>query len=89
MIVVKIELHSAQDKSISDRGTLIIDNIGGTDTKRNYRCRMFQAGAAERWGIKSLILGPQPIREAFVNDHSSKSQPIQSLVAKALKALDY
>lgn len=90
MIVVDITLHSAIDGRTENLGTMIIDNIGGTRTKGNYNCRMFKKGDVDRvGGARSLISKAKPIRSAQVLDHPRLAEPVHTLVAKALKAMNY
>ncbi len=89
MIIVKIELFGAQSGRIDDLGTLIIDNIGGTRTRGNYRCRAYRKGEIKKAGSGWGLPLAKPIREGFVHDHPRLAEPVQSLVLKAFKALNY
>lgn len=87
MIVVKIELHSAITHEQSNLGTLVIDNIGGTKTKGNYRCRMYRK--SDKNIYRQVLDGAKPIRECEIHNHPRLSNPVQSLVLKALKEMGY
>lgn len=87
MIVVKIELHSAVTSKVSSIGTLVIDNIGGTKNKGNYRCRMYRKNQDDIY--LRLVKGERPIRECEVLGHPRLTQPVQSLVFKALEKMNY
>lgn len=90
MIVVRVELHSAIDGRTEDLGTLVIDNVGGTRTRGDYRCRMYRKGDAERvGGARRLIPLAKPIREGRVEGHARLAEPVHGLVAKALKEMGY
>lgn len=92
MIVITIDLVSAvtvdNDQNL---GVLVIDNIGGTHKKGNYRCRMYRKGALKKAGGDSRIMVRNAIhtRSATVEGHNRISEPVQNLVAKALTALGY
>lgn len=86
MIVVKIELHSAVTHDVSNLGTLVIDNTGGTRTRANYRCRMYQKSKRP---LYEQIASERPFRESVVMDHAKQAEPVANLVAKALKNLGY
>ena len=86
MIVVPIELWSAISKEKTTLGTLVIDNISGGGPKRDYRVRMYKKSK------KTLVeqhRTEKPIREAKVLQHRAEAEPVQNLVAKALKQLGY
>lgn len=90
MIVVTVELHSAQDGRTEELGTMIIDNVGGTRTKGDYRCRMYRKGEVERVnGARRLPANSKPIREGEVLNHSRLSEPVHNLISKALKNMGY
>ena len=89
MIVIDIRLQSAishtRDRNL---GTLIIDNIGGTDARGDYRVRMFKSTGVVRKQAGEL-LATKPTRVGYVRGHRRKAEPVQNLVAKALKELGY
>lgn len=90
MIVCEVKLHSAIDGRTEDLGTLVIDNIGGTRSRGDYRCRMYKKGDAERvGGVRALLDKAKPTREGRVFNHARLAEPVHNLVAKALKDLGY
>ena len=90
MIVIKIELHSANTGRETDLGTMIIDNIGGTRTSGDYRCRMYKKGEVTRVnGAWRLFANSKPIREGFVFNHKRLQEPVQNLITKSLKEMGY
>lgn len=90
MIVVDIDLRSAVTGQRSTLNTLIVDNIGGTGSKGNYRCRMYRKGERARYHNDWEMAGhAKPIREARVEGHSRLAEPVGNLIAKALTALGY
>lgn len=66
-------------------GTLVIDNIGGTYTKRNYRARMFKKGMT----MADINAGHGQIREGQVLGHRAIAEPVQNLVLKSLLSMGY
>lgn len=80
MIVVKIELHSAITKKITTLGTMIIDNIGGTNERRNYRVRV---GNKKDVGNLSAIQ-TKPLRTGEVSNYPSLAYNVWRLVSRAL-----
>lgn len=86
MIVVKVELWSAVTGVTSNLGTLVIDNTGGTDSKANYRARMYKKSKKD---LRTQYATEKPIREGVVMGHARHAEPVQNLVAKALKQLGY
>lgn len=88
MIVVKIELHSAITGKLTNLGSMIINNDGtGTNLRGNYRARMYKS--SKRSVLNQHAQGHKPIRDVEIKDHPRESQPVQSLVLKALKAMGY
>ena len=88
MIVLPFMLASARTGRTTCKGTIIIDNIGGTDRARNYRVRAYAAGA-ERDGITAMIRHKRPFREGTITGHNSPALPVWVLAAKAMDALGY
>ena len=82
MIVVKIELHSAVTKQITLLGSMIIDNIGGTNTKGNYRVRVGRKTDAENLNQ----IAQNPLRIGEVNDYPRLAYNVWRLVFRALKS---
>lgn len=90
MLVVTVELHSAIDGRTEELGTMVIDNIGGSRTRGDYRCRMYKKGEAKRvGGARRLPANSKPTREGQVLNHARVAEPVQNLVSKALKELGY
>jgi len=90
MIVVKIELFSAITGKEKDLGTVVIDNIAGTGSLADYRCRAYPKGAIGRVGGGwKLPANAKPHRIAYVYGHARLKEPVGNLVAKAFKELGY
>lgn len=85
MLVIKVELHSAITGKISLLNTILIDNIGGTKSRGNYRVRSFRKGV----DVVATRARTGLLREGQVLDHPRLSQPVGNLLVKALKQLGY
>jgi hypothetical protein len=99
MIVVEIKLVSSisADRN-ADLGTLVIDNVTSVDDllkhnnrKGDYRARMYKKGALTKVAGSAwrMVRTFAPIRQARINGHNRLAEPVQNLVAKALKELGY
>lgn len=99
MIVVEIKLVSGICASRdAELGTLVIDNVTSVDDllkhnnrKGDYRARMYKKGALTKVGGSPhrMVRTLPPIREGRINGHNRLAEPVQNLVAKALKELGY
>lgn len=83
MIVVKVELHSAITGKVTELSRFVIDNIGGTASHGDYRCRAYRKGSSLRPLNKNVI------RRGEVIGHRRLAEPVLNLVAKALAAMNY
>jgi hypothetical protein len=99
MIVVEIKLASALGRD-RDRelGTMVIENITSERThlesmgrKGDYCCRMYRKGALNKFKNDSrlMVYKSTPTREGQVLGHARLAEPVQNLVAKALKEMGY
>ena len=86
MLVVKIELHSAITGKITTIGRMVIDNIGGTRTRGDYRVRLLRANAKEWLGMYS-IRHAKVTREGRVLNYPRLSYSVWRLVFRSLKAI--
>lgn len=88
MIVVPIQLWSAITGAQTTLGTMVIDNVatrkGGSEA--DYRVRMYKKTAKQ---IVEQVHTEKPIREGQVIGHKRVKEPVQNLVAKALKEMGY
>lgn len=95
MLVVRVELHGAITGEVTNLGTAVIDNIGGTKQRGNYRARSYRKGAWDRfakWGKRqgwAFIRESEPLRAGSVHDHPRLSAPVWSLVRKSLESMGY
>jgi hypothetical protein len=96
MIVVKIELHSAITREVTQLGQMVIANTGkGTRSRGNYTVKQARK---DRLIVQSLPDGSlaydekaylNPQRSGEVLDHARLAKPVWNLVFKALKALGH
>jgi hypothetical protein len=79
MIVIRVEMHSAITGKVSEIAKMIIANDGSieADSRGNYWCKTYRkdSGAVSRQGT--------------VFNYPRKSRHVWSLVARALKAMEY
>ena len=80
MIVVRVELHSAVTRKITEIAKMIIANDGsGTASRGNYDVRVYKKGSKE-----ALTM-----REGKVLFYPRKSSHTWNLVARALESVGY
>lgn len=82
MIVVKIELHSAVTKKVTLLGSMIIDNIGGTRERGDYRVRV----ASKATCANLSLVAANPLRTGEVKDYPRLAYNVWRLVFRALKS---
>lgn len=83
MIVVRCELHSAIDGSVTELGRVTIANVGGTATRGNY------AGRALRGRSAAQLDRGQVEHEGRVESYPRQSLHVWNLVARMLAAMGY
>lgn len=84
MIVVKVELHSANTGVISELGRMIIHNVGGTKTRGDYRVALGRKGDIS---TRNILQNPQ--RESSVREHARLSASVWTLVGKAIASVGH
>lgn len=91
MITVEIKLTSFHGpQHDQELGTMIIDNLGGSNSVADYRARMYPKGAMKKHGnARALVANATAHREGFVKGHRRLAEPVGNLVAKALKEMGY
>ena len=92
MIIVRVERWSAVTGDRTELARMVIDNIGGTNHRRNYRCRTLKGRctAALNGAMKTLAGNGKGVqREGTVTGHLSLREHVWNLVAKALASMDY
>lgn len=83
MIVVRIELHSAITRKVTEIGRMTIANTGGTNERGDYRVTTLRGRSREQ-----LDRG-QTTRTGAVTDYPRKAIHVWHLVARALVAMGY
>ena len=77
MLVVRVELHSAITRKITEIAQMCISNVGGTTARGNYEARTFIKGSSE------------VARAGQVYDYPRQSKHVWNLVARALHSMSY
>ena len=88
MIVVKVELWSAIDGSKEELARMVIDNIGGTHTRGNYRTRALIGRTREALD-RAMQTSMRVQRESRVIGHARLKEHVWNLVAKGLLNMGY
>lgn len=85
MIVVRVELHSAVTRKVTELARMYIANDGTHPNPRrgNYMCRTIRGRSKDQ-----LDKGPAH-RNGGVHDHPRLAQHIWNLVAKCLFSMQY
>lgn len=93
MIIVRVELWSAVNGEKTELARMIIDNIGGTAQRGDYRCRTLRGRSAEALNAAMTRLnkgqGGAITREGKVVGHARLAEHVWNLVAKALSGMGY
>jgi len=90
MIVVRVELWSAVNGETTELARMVVDNVSGGGTKRDYRCRTLRGrskAALDGALLRMDTTGTQ--REGKVLRHRSLDLHIWHLIAKALSGMGY
>lgn len=92
MLVIKVELHSAINGRTTELARMVIDNIGGTTQKGDYRVRTMRGRDVlhleqSMWDV--LRGKAKPTRESKVLGHPRLREHVWHLVAKALTSMKY
>ena len=91
MIVVKVELWSDINGQKTELARMLIDNIGGTVQRGDYRCRALR-GRSDEALTRSMLRADQPeavTREGRVIGHARLREHVWNLVVKALTGMGY
>ena len=92
MIVIRVELWSAVNGEKTELARMVIDNVGGTNTLGDYRCRTLRGRSREALDKALLALctnGSGTQREGQVTGHPRLREHVWNLVAKALTSMRY
>ena len=87
MIVVRVELHSAITKRVTELARMTIANAGGTEQRGDYDCQTLRgrdSDALDRSFADSVVT-----RKCQVRGHERLKLHVWNLVAKALAGMGY
>ncbi len=93
MIVIRVELWSAVNGQKTELARMVIDNVGGTNTLGDYRCRTLRGRSRE--ALDNALLGACTSaqggtqREGRVTAHPRLREHVWNLVAKSLATMGY
>lgn len=87
MIVVRVELWSANTGEVSELARMTIDNVGGTMHAGDYRTRTLRGRSAE--ALHRAMLNNTVQREGKVLGHPRLREHVWNLVSKALTGMGY
>lgn len=91
MIVIKVELWSAISGQKTEIARMVIDNIGGTHQRGDYRCRTLR-GRSEEALAKAMLSMDRPeaiTRTGIIKNHPRLREHVWNLVAKCLTSMRY
>jgi len=83
MIIVRVELHSAATRQVTEIARMRICNIGGTRERGDYRAETFRGRSAQQ--LARLIRQ----RAATISDYPRLSIHVWHLIARALVGMGY
>jgi hypothetical protein len=83
MIIVRVELHSAVTRNVTEIARMRICNIGGTRERGDYRAETFRGRSAQQ--LARLIRQ----RATTISDYQRLSIQVWHLVARALVGMGY
>lgn len=90
MIIIRVELWSAVNGQKSELARMVIDNIGGTNERGDYRTRTLRGRSADALDRALLNMdGGGTQREGKVIGHPRLREHVWNLVAKALSGMGY
>lgn len=90
MIIVRVELWSAVNGQKTELARMVIDNIGGTVQRGDYRARTLRGRSSETLDRALLQAdGAGITRKGYVNGHHRLREHVWNLVAKALSGMGY
>jgi hypothetical protein len=90
VIIIRVELWSAINGQRTELARMVIDNIGGTNHKRDYRVRTLRGRSREALDKALLSIDDKGTqRDGKVLGHPSLREHVWNLIAKALAATGY
>lgn len=87
MIVVKVELHSAIDGSVTLLNSVVLGNMDN----RRRRLRSYAVASYRKHvdPVRAVLSGKKPLRLGEVKGHPAEAVSVLTLVRKALETLGY
>lgn len=85
MLVVRLELHSANTGEVSELGRMIVANVGGTDETGEYEVRLALSASSSQ----ELLDDKTRDRLGKVSGYPRMTQHAWDLIAKALASVGY
>ena len=89
MIIVKVELWSAISGHRTELARMVIDNIGGSEARGDYRARTLRGRSEEALDRALMTSPPLAQREGRVLGHARLKEHVWNLVSKALNSMGY
>jgi len=89
MIVIKVELWSAITGQKKELARMIVDNVGGTDARGNYRARTLIGRSSAALDSAMMQRPMKTAREGHVADYPRQRLHIWNLVQRALAGMGY
>ena len=91
MIVVKVELWSAISGQKTELARMVVDNIGGTVQRGDYRCRTLRGRSEEALhrSMSNMDRKEAVTREGKVLGHARLREHVWNLIAKSLVGMGY
>lgn len=83
MIIIRVELHSAITRQVTEIARMRICNVGGTRTSGNYQVETLRGRSPEQFNRGTVQ------RRGEVRDYPRLSLHVWNLVARALGAMNY
>jgi hypothetical protein len=83
VIVVRVELHSAVTGETRELARMIVDNVGGTKKRGDYRCRTLRGRNPAAFDQRIVQ------REGQVRNYPRLDLHVWNLVARALAGMGY
>lgn len=89
VIVVRVELWSAISGKKTELARMVIDNIGGTHDKGDYRARTLRGRSTEQLDRALCSIDHYRQREGRVIGHARLREHVWNLAQKALTSMGY
>lgn len=85
MVILKLEMHSANTGEVTEIGRTIIYNVGGTARRGNYAVKVGRRKPdGEAYDTREVFMNPT--REGSVQDYPRLTYNVWRLVIRALRS---